>query len=520
MNATTRRGVALLASGATILALTACTPATSSSADDSFTLAVPATFTSFDPAYAGDLASRVVHTFLYDKLLGEDPETGEAVSNLATSWTVTPTSAHFEIADGITCSDGSAFTAETVVRNLERMQDPEKPSPLVGSSFGGLGYTASVGENGTSVDIEFGSPVAFAERKIAEAPSMVCDAGLDDPAALETEAFGTGPYTLKKASTGSNYELEIRDEYDWGIDGASLNDEMPATVTVRMLDSPDTIINLVNSGEADAAYLSDGGDASRITGDLSTVTPSAAVSALFFNHRAGTPTADVALRQAISELVDREEFSQVVSQGAGTVADSLTSSGARCSASGEIELPSGGADAATDTLLAAGYTQSDSGAWSKDGAPVAIRLINGGGEVVGAEWIQSLLSDFGFDTVLDTQTGNDAVAALLAGTTWDVALSGYAAATPPLSLVSGAASPEGRNFSAIDNADYNVAVQTALTTGDGADCGLWQESEEIFFEGSELSPLMLTEATIASPTWDLGAGTSTFFLIPTSISAR
>jgi peptide/nickel transport system substrate-binding protein len=490
-----------------------------SAEDSSMTILVPNTFTSIDPAFNSDVPTGVISSLLYDRLIGFDTKTGEIQSQLAKSWEISSTSARFEIREDVVCTDGKPFTVNTVERNLKRLQDPAKPSSRVGTAFGGPSFQTKV--DGQSVEVTFAKPVAFAARKIAENIALVCDAGLDDPASLEASSSGTGPYVLESATAADTYELRLRDDaaaYKWGLGGGSVTESMPRKITVRLMKDADTTVNLVNSGRADVALLQ-ATSVGRVTGDLSKLTASTGSSVLLFNHRSQTSTETPEVRLALSQLIDREGYSQVATGGVAGAATSLTAPGAQCSANGVIQLPSGGKDSAQATLEKAGWVRTD-GVWQKGGKALSVRLINVSDQVTGAEYVRTVMAEFGIDAQLDTRSGAEAVAAMREGTSWDAALISVSGDTPPLTLIQGPVPPTGNNFSAIENAPFNEAVQKATSTGDGTDCELWHEAEKRLFAQADLNPLIQSSLQYVSSKWSLGEGANVFYLNPLNLAQR
>ncbi len=511
---------------AAVLALSACVPGdvaenNPTEQPESATILIPTGLTSLDPALSSDAYSSVVQSFLYDKLIGQDPQTGETVSNLASSWEISSTRAHFEIIEGITCSDGTPFTAATVVRNLERLKDPKTAAPLTSSFLGSYNYKVSLGSNKSSVDIEFAKPFAFAERKLAEGPAMVCDSGLDNPATLEQKSAGTGPYELTGAKTGDTYDLKLRDNYTWGVKGGKTSNSMPMTVSFRLLADQDAMANLVTSGDADIAILyGNANERAKKAGDVSAVEYSAAQTAMFFNHREGLATSDPAVRKALGQVVSREDYNSVAGHKTSSAASSITASSAKCSAVGKIDdlLPSGGTSTAATTLTEAGWKKNASGVWEKNGTPLTVRLLNLDTPAAGVEYLRSQWSAFGVDVQPDSRGGSEAVQAAFSGTEWDVALSGYGAATPPINLISGPKPPQGANFSAITNGDYDSALTQAIASGQ--DCDKWRETDAALIKQVNILPLMTEKYEYVSPSFDLGAGPSTFYLVPTDLKKK
>lgn len=82
-----------------------------------------------DPHLSGSAVDRQVYQSLYDKLVDID-ENLAIVPMLATSWKVSPDgkTVTFKLREGVKFHDGTAFNAEAVKANFDRMRDPKFPS--------------------------------------------------------------------------------------------------------------------------------------------------------------------------------------------------------------------------------------------------------------------------------------------------------------------------------------------------------------------------------------------------------
>ena len=107
-----------------------------------------------------------VSQLAYDALVAVDPKTGEIQPQLATSWDVSGDTVTFEVGSGITCSDGSAFDAQTVVDNISYVGDPKNQSPYLGV-FLPAGATAKA--SGSTVTVTLPAP-----RRSCSTASRTC----------------------------------------------------------------------------------------------------------------------------------------------------------------------------------------------------------------------------------------------------------------------------------------------------------------------------------------------------------
>ena len=121
------RTLSLLALGAaTALALTACAaPAAAPAAQDGGTLVYAtgdAEPTCLDPHVGGNYPQALVATQYLESLVSKNAD-GDVIPWLAESWEETGTSITYTLKDGITCADGTEFTAETAAANFAYQAD-------------------------------------------------------------------------------------------------------------------------------------------------------------------------------------------------------------------------------------------------------------------------------------------------------------------------------------------------------------------------------------------------------------
>ncbi|MDN5546946.1 MAG: ABC transporter substrate-binding protein [Rhodococcus sp. (in: high G+C Gram-positive bacteria)] len=99
----------------------------------------------------------------YDYLIYQDPDTSEVGPWLAEKWEETPTSASFTIRDGVTCTDGSTLTPQTVADNINFVANPDNGSQLRGSSVP-TGATATADPATRTVTVTTPAPSPFTSR--------------------------------------------------------------------------------------------------------------------------------------------------------------------------------------------------------------------------------------------------------------------------------------------------------------------------------------------------------------------
>jgi peptide/nickel transport system substrate-binding protein len=100
--------------------------------------------------------------------------------------------------------------------------------------------------------------------------------------------------------------------------------------------------------------------------------------------------------------------------------------------------------------------------------------------------------ELGVDVKLKGMDANAYTQALFGGAgDWDAAMLSVALPYPnQFSLfATGPAAPDGQNFAAIENADYERLAQQALGTNGQEGCDLWAKAEQALFANVDVVPL-------------------------------
>ncbi|WP_300265671.1 ABC transporter substrate-binding protein [Microbacterium sp.] len=445
-----------------------------------------------DPQMSAGSALFDVSIFAYDTLVGVD-EDGQPLSQLASEWTLEPLEATLTIKDGIVCSDGTEFTAQTAADNLNWISDPANQSAFLGAFFPAGVSTVAEGD---TITLTLSTPAPFLLLGLANLP-MVCDAGLNDRSFLADASNGTGPYVLTEAVPNDHYTFEVREEYAWGPDGATVDEAgIPAVVNVRIVADGTTATNLMLSGEANAAQLL-GPDAERALGaDLDALETSAVVGEQWYNHADGHPTSDPAVRMALTQAVDLDELANVITAGNGGPATALATVAPRGCTFDSISgvIPSYDVDAAAATLDEAGWVLGSDGVREKDGTRLSIVFLyqNGLGAAgsAGAELAIEAWESIGVEVDGREQDEPSILDAIFNTGAWDISWVPVSVNSPDqlIGFLSGATPPEGMNFSGIQNDEYDAGVAEAMQLPGVEGCPVWQEAESTLIEEAHLVP--------------------------------
>ncbi|MDY0909696.1 ABC transporter substrate-binding protein [Microbacterium sp. CFBP9034] len=460
--------------------------------DGTFTLSLVADPGALDPQASAVSALFQLSAFAYDALVSLD-ENGDIQSQLAKEWTLEGDTVTLTLNDGITCSDGSEFTAETAAENLAWVSDPANQSPFLGSFFPAGATTAA---DGSTVTITLAGPAPFVLQGLSNVP-MVCEAGLADRTQLTSATLGTGPYVLTEAVQNDHYTYEVNEDYTWGPGGATTDEKgLPATVVARIIPNETTAANLVMSGEVNAAAIV-GPDAQRLeAAGLFSQTVEALLGEQWYNQNDGHVTSDPAVRMALTQALDLGELQKVVTGDAGGPATRLTvvppSACDYDSVSGNV--PETDVEAAKAALEEAGWAEGSDGVREKDGQKLALSFLYantlGAGGTSGAELAVQTWEEIGVQ-VTATQNDSSTLTGALFGTgDWDIAWVPLNVSNPDqvIGFVSGPASPEGTNFAGIENADYDAGVAEAMTLPGTEGCDTWAAAESALFQAADVVP--------------------------------
>lgn len=456
-----------------------------------FTMSLAADPGALDPQLGPGSPLAQVAAFGYDSLVSID-KSGSIQSQLASAWTVDKTELTFTLNDGIICADGSDFTADTVVKNIEFVADPANASPFLGV-YVPPGTTAAA--KGNIVTVTLAAPAPFAINGFANL-AMVCDAGLADRSTLVSGMNGTGAYELVAAIPNDQYTFTKRDDYAWGPGGATTAESgLPASVVVRIIENATTAANLLANGETNAGTIV-GPDSQRlIEAGLFSTQMEVLFGQQWYNQGDGRVTSDPAVRMALTQSIDLAEVAQVATAGTGTppttfaVIAPVACTGDSVSAS----LPGYDANAAAQALDDAGWVAGSDGVRAKDGTPLAITFkynsALGPNNTAAAELVAQQWESIGVSVTAIAEDPTRLQEALFGTGDWDVAWITINVSAPDqlVGLLSGEAPT---NFAKINNEAYNAGVAQALTEVGADSCPAWLEAESNLVKDADVIPIV------------------------------
>jgi peptide/nickel transport system substrate-binding protein len=218
--------------------------------------------------------------------------------------------------DGVKWNDGEDFTADDIAFTFNLLRD----NPPIETAA--LGITDAV-VDGNKVTISFENSVFVKQDKVLEkfiVPEHIWKDVADVTTETNPDPVGTGPYVLTSFSSQS-VQLDLRTDGYWGGELA-----VPTLYFVSYNDNTSLTTALAN-GDADwaqgfipdieNAYLSKDAD------NLYWAPAGLGVDALWFNTTT-KPFDDVALRQAMNLIVDRDQHREIAREGSVPPLTSVT----------------------------------------------------------------------------------------------------------------------------------------------------------------------------------------------------
>ncbi|KQT42828.1 hemin ABC transporter substrate-binding protein [Devosia sp. Leaf420] len=182
-------------------------------------LPIATDFDSFDPDNAFEMDGLSAINNVYEGLVEYVPGSAEIRGLLATDWTISEDGLTytFNLVQGATFHDGTPFNAEAVVTSFQRRKD----SDLILSYFlWNMEKIEAVDDDTVAITLGMPQP-SFLDSlaspwspKVISPAALTEHAGTDNAASwLDTNAVGTGPFTLASFDRGQGYSLERFDGY-------------------------------------------------------------------------------------------------------------------------------------------------------------------------------------------------------------------------------------------------------------------------------------------------------------------
>ncbi|GAK01406.1 glutathione ABC transporter substrate-binding protein [Geomicrobium sp. JCM 19055] len=290
---------------------------TGSAGGDQFVLALSSDIVSLDPQETTDVPSSQVSTNIYENLLEHDnnmelqpvlAESYEMVDDL--TW-------EFQIREGVTFHDGEELNADAVVKNFERLLDPDNAKPRA-NMFELVEEITAIDEY--TVEFTTSEPFAPLDAHLAHSAAAIIspaaiDADENGDALLSVNAAGTGSFELDEWVQGNEIRLSKNENY-WG------EEAQVSQVTMRVVPEQSTRIGMLDQGEvhfidqvesANSGIVDDMQNASLLTQEQ------LGFEYIGFNTDV-EPFDDPDVRRAIAMAIDSEVLLEGLYGGFGSVA--------------------------------------------------------------------------------------------------------------------------------------------------------------------------------------------------------
>ncbi|HET7328945.1 MAG TPA: ABC transporter substrate-binding protein [Nocardioidaceae bacterium] len=365
--------------------------------------------TSLDPAGAYDLGSWTLMYNMYQTLLtipaGENKPQGDAAQSCKYT---DPQTFTCTLKDGLTFANGNALTSSDVKFSLERniaIADPNGASGLLSSitsKDGGVDPDAIETPSDTEIVFHLNKPDTTWQFVLTTNAAAIVDEEVfpADDLIDNTEAVGSGPFSMDQYEDGQQAVLTANPEYDGPKQPQS------ERVFVSYFQQPAQLKQAVENGDVDVAWRSlsptDINDLK--TSDSVEVIEGDGSEIRYFVWQLGTPVGkDKATRQAVAELIDREAIAKNAYSGTVDPLYSLVPPGfvgqidAFAQKYGENSVAEAkkllsDAGIQTPVNLSLGYTPSHYGPNAVDEANELARQLEDSGlfnvEIKSAEWTQ------------------------------------------------------------------------------------------------------------------------------------
>lgn len=342
---------------------------------------------SINPVTARTAADRDLVALLFRGLVRLGPD-GDLLPDLASSWTVDPTGAHwtFVLSPDASWDDGQAVTSADVVFTVKVLQDPAADSPL---AAGWQGVTATAIDAHT-VRLDLGTPLG-GFLQAATQPMLPSHLLAGTPVAdLADSAYSKHPVgdgAFRLVSIDETRAI-LAPAATTGADSASggppsaagAGEPLLARLELDFFASADALASAYRAGQVDAVAGPPPADAVALAGGPGSRLlryPGVTLTMIALNLRPGHPAfSDKRVRRGLLAAIDRDAFVAQDLAGLGTVADTVIPPSSWAYDGSATTAVAHDPAAAAAAFKAAGWRQQGSG-WLPKSAkkPLTIEIL-------------------------------------------------------------------------------------------------------------------------------------------------
>ena len=309
--------------------------------DGTFVFAASSDPKTLDPAFAQDGESFRVSRQIFEGLVGVQEGSADPEPLLAESWEQSEDGRTytFQLREGVTFHDGTAFDAEAVCANFERwynfegLLQSENMAYYYGSLFKGFAdapedaiYSGCEATGEGEAEVTLNKPFAGFIAALSlpafamQSPTALEEYGADTAGGTEESPelseyaqghpVGTGPFRFDSWDVGNQVVLAAHDDY-WGEQGQVTD------VIFRIIDDPQARRQALESGSVDGYDLVAPADTQALTDAGYNVVTRDPFTILYLGfNQAQEELADVDVRRAIAHAIDKEALvSQTLPEG-------------------------------------------------------------------------------------------------------------------------------------------------------------------------------------------------------------
>lgn len=301
-----------------LLCLSACTAGYTAREDtahapaDALTVALTAAPSNLDfTTTSGAAIPQALMGNVYQTLVAVNDD-GEIVPQLARAWHVdgSGTAYTFELQEGVTFSDGSEFTADTVKFSVDRVRSKAWTNGLKASMDVVKGVKV-VDPHTVTITLKRPSQ-AWLYSMTTLVGAMFTPSGVQH---LARKAIGTGPFTVTGWKSGQSLTLTRREDY-WGEPAAA------PQVTLRYYADPVTATNALRGSAVDAVIGMQSPDllpSFRSDTDYRVIEGTTTGEVVMSMNNQAAPFDDPRVRRAVMYAVNRQDVMDSAYAGYGTL---------------------------------------------------------------------------------------------------------------------------------------------------------------------------------------------------------
>ncbi len=281
----------------------------------------PVSYTAWVPTNSIWSNSQVTDN-LAERLIWQDPATGDFKPWLAASWDISPDhlTYTFHLRKGVTFGNGDPLDAETVKLNFDQHGLGDKKLAIPPDSFW-VNYKGTTAVDPQTVRVTLSKPNAgflqvlsnYRASSILGKPFLKQD--LNGQGKLENW-IGTGPFVVDQVDGTTGVTLKRRDDYNWAPEGSGHQGKAYLErIVFKTVPEASTRVGALQSAEAQISRNIAPYDEETLTaggGKIDAIPVQGETNKLAVQLDANPLTQDKSIRLALQAATDREEINKTV----------------------------------------------------------------------------------------------------------------------------------------------------------------------------------------------------------------